>query len=90
MPLMACRTTPRRPIVDRALVHLPPQPADLERVLADEQGRQAGGDLVRGRRLDHRLGDVGRGIDLADADDAGIGVDADDQRVLAAVGDRRC
>ncbi|MFO1047339.1 MAG: hypothetical protein U1E52_05500 [Geminicoccaceae bacterium] len=74
-------------VIDRALVHLAPQAADLEGLLADDQRRQARGDLVRGGRFDHRLGDVRRGIDLAYADDAGIGVDADDQRVLAAVGD---
>ena len=37
-------------------------------------------------RVEHGLHDFGRRIDLADADDALVGVDADHQVVLAAVG----
>src|SRR5581483_7049687 len=47
--------------------------------------RQAAGDLVRERRLDDRLGDRRGRIDLADADEARVGVDLDDERLLAAV-----
>jgi hypothetical protein len=43
--------------VERALVHFLPEPADLQRVLADEECRKPAADLVGGRRLDNRLGD---------------------------------
>ena len=46
---------------------------------------QASADLVRQGRLDDRLGDVRGGLDLADAREAGVGVDLDDERLLAAV-----
>ena len=60
---------------------------DVERVLTDQHVPQAGGDVVRVRRVEDRFHDLRRGIDLADADDAFVGVDAHDEVVLAAVGD---
>jgi hypothetical protein len=61
------------------------EPVDLERVFPLDAQRQPAADLVRQRRLDDGPGDVGGRIDLADADDAGVGVDLDDERLLAAV-----
>jgi hypothetical protein len=74
--------------VDQAAVHLLPEALDVERVLADEQVAQAVRDRVRARRVDDRAYRLGRGVDLADAGDALVGVDEDNQIVLAAVGDR--
>ncbi len=70
---------------DRALVHAVDEAVDLERVLADDALGQAAAYLVRQRRLDDRLGDERRRVGLADAGDAGVGMDLDDQRLLAAV-----
>ena len=80
----------RRPppaVIERALVHLLPEPADLQRVLPDQQRGEPVAELVGGGRLDDRLGDGGRGIDLAQAGDAFVGMDAHQHAVLAAVGD---
>ena len=73
--------------VDEAAVHLVPEPLDVERVLADQRVAQARRDRVRARRLDERPHELGRRVDLADPRDALVGVDADDEVVLAAVGD---
>ena len=78
---------PAPPEVDEAAVHLLPEPLDVERVLADQDVAQAHGDRVGARRLDERLDELGRRVDLADARDALVGVDPDDQVVLAAVCD---
>ena len=48
---------------------------------------QARRDGVRARRLDERLHELGRRVDLADPGDPLVGVDADDEVVLAPVGD---
>ena len=48
---------------------------------------QAVRDRVRAGRLDERAHRLGRRVDLADAGDALVGVDEDDEVVLAAVGD---
>src|SRR5258706_9749032 len=73
--------------IERALVHLLPEPPDLQGVLAEKEGAQARANLVRGWRIDDRLGNRGRGIDLSQAGDAFIGMDAHDDTVLAAVAD---
>ncbi len=49
--------------------------------------RRLDGDGVRAGCLDERLHELGRRVDLADAGDALVGVDADDEVVLAPVGD---
>ena len=72
-------------IEDRAFVHAMDQAVDLERILPQNALGQTAANLVRQGRLDDRLGHEGRRIDLADADDAGVGVHLDDQRLLAAV-----
>ena len=73
--------------VDEAAVHLLPEPLDVERVLADQDVAQAHGNRVGARRLDERLDELGRRVDLADARDALVGVDPDDEVVLAPVCD---
>ena len=73
--------------VDEAAVHLVPQPLDVQRVLADQHVAQAHRDRVRARRLHERLHELGRRVDLADPGDALVGVDPDDEIVLAPVCD---
>src|SRR4051794_34993317 len=73
--------------VDQAAVHLLPEPLDVRRILTDEQVAEAVRDRVRARRLHQRAHRLGRGVDLADAGDALVRVDEDDEIVLAAVGD---
>src|SRR5262249_28897087 len=70
---------------DRAFVHAVDEAVDLEGIVADDALGQAAADLVRDPGLDDSLGDQRRGIDLADADEAGVGVDTDDESLLAAV-----
>ena len=70
---------------DHAAVHLVPEPLDVERVLADQQLAQAVRDRMRGRGVHERRDRVGRRVDLADAGDPLVGVDQDDEIVLAAV-----
>jgi hypothetical protein len=70
---------------DRALVHALPENGDVEGVLAEDALAQPAGDGMAEGRFDDRLGHHGRGIDLAHAGDAGVGVDAHDERVLGAV-----
>ena len=72
-------------VVNRCAIHLVPERADVERILPDERVAQAVGDEVRHRRLDDRLGDVRRRVDFTRADNAFVGVDADDQIVLRAI-----
>ena len=71
--------------VDVGAVHLVPDLFGLERIFADHDLRQAGGRGVRERPVDRALHGHRVGIDLADAGDAGVGLDAHDQGVLAAV-----
>src|SRR5262249_37077046 len=70
---------------DRTLVHTVNETVDLDGVLPQDTLSQPAADLVRQGRFDDRLGHQRRGIDLADPDDAGVGVDLDDQRLLTAV-----
>ena len=78
---------PAPPEVDEPAVHPLPEALDVERVLADQHVAQAHGDRVRARRLDERLHELRGGVDLADPRDALVGVDPDDEVVLAAVRD---
>ena len=71
----------------RALVEPVPEPVDVERVLADEQALHAARGDRQQRRLDDGLGGRRVGVHLADAGDALVGVDLDDQDALAAVAD---
>ena len=59
---------------------------DVQRILADQQTAQTGDENVAHGGVQHGSGDPGRGLHLADADDAHIGGDLDDQRVLYAAG----
>ena len=72
---------------DHAAIHLVPEPLDVERVLADQQLAQALRDRVRAGRVHERRDGLGRRVDLADAGDPLVGVDQDDEIVLAAVRD---
>ena len=78
--------SPLPAVEDGAFVHAMDEPIDLERVLAHHALGQAAADLMRQRRVNDCLGDHRRRVRLADADDAGVGGDLDDQRFLAAVG----
>ena len=73
-------------VVDAA-VHLVPEPLDVVRVLAEQELAQAVRDRVRARGVDERGDGLGRRVDLADAGEPLVGVDQDDEVVLAAVGD---
>ena len=84
-PLMAWMTAPCRPKKIDAFVHAMNEPIDLERILAEDALGQAAADFVRQGASMMALATVRGRIDLADADDAGVGVDLDDQRFLAAV-----
>ena len=72
-----------------AEIHPPPELADLEGVGADQHvlDRQAHG--VGARRLDAGLGHPGIGVAFADAGDAAVGVDDDDEAVLRGGGEAR-
>ena len=72
-------------VIDRRLVHLVPQPLDIERVFADQDLAQADHDRVRPGGLDNGFHDRWGGIGLADTGDALVGVDEDDGGVLGPV-----
>ena len=72
---------------DDAAIHLVPEPLDVERILTDQQPAEAVRDRVRARSADERRDGLGRRVDFADAGDPLVGVDQDDEIVLAAVGD---
>jgi hypothetical protein len=74
-------------VVHRSQVHAPPEAFDVQRVLADQHVAQTRRDEMRMGRIENGLHDLGGGIHFADARDAFVGMDADDQVVLAAVGD---
>ena len=73
-------------VVDAA-VHLVPEPFDVVRVLAEQELAQAVRDRVRAGGVDERRDGFWRRVDLADAGQPLVGVDQDDEVVLAAVGD---
>ena len=73
--------------VDQTAVHLLPQPFDVQRVFPDQGIAETDRDRVRARRLHEGLDELGRRVDLADPGDPLVGVDPDDQVVLAAVCD---
>ncbi len=75
--------------VDGGLVHLAPEPLDVERILADQHFLEADHHRMGAGRVDNRLGDVGRGFRLTDAGDPFIGVDEHHGHVLGAIGDFR-
>ena len=89
------RDVDRRDRVDRGgaragvrgrLVEVVPDRLDVERVAAEQRLAHADQHRVRGRHVDEGLGDGRRGVGLAVAAHALVGVDADDERVLRAVG----
>src|SRR5207249_391197 len=73
--------------VDAGAIHRVPQPLDLQRVPSDQNMPQSTCNGVGGGRLDDGLDHFGGRIDLADTDDARVGVYAHDQVILSAVGD---
>ena len=73
--------------VDQAAVHRVPRAFDVERVAPDERRAEAVGDGVGAVLADESGDDVGGGVDLADPDDALVGVHEDDEVVLAPVRD---
>ena len=76
----------RAPVVRRAVVQQAPQPGGIARVLSDQQLPRATADGVRRGHLDHRPGQVRRRVRLPDPDEALVGVHADEECVLGAVG----
>jgi hypothetical protein len=71
--------------IDRALVHLPVQGFDGERVFTFQQVTQAAADLVGEGGLDDGLRHEGAGVHLPAAHEARVGVDSDQEGVLRAV-----
>ena len=71
--------------IDVGAIHLVPELFGLERIFADHDLGQTGRRRVRERTFDGALHGHRIRIHFADAGDAGVGFDADDQRVLAAV-----
>ena len=74
------------PVVRGAVVEQAPQPGRVARVLADEQLPRAPADGVGRGHLDHGPGQVRGRVGLPDADEPLVGVHADEERVLGAVG----
>ena len=68
------------------LVEVVPDRLDVERIAADQRLAHADEHRVRRRHVDERRRDRRRRVRLAVAADALVGVDADDERVLRAVG----
>ena len=85
MPLMACSAGAAAAAVDVGAVHLVPELFGFERIFADHHLGQARRGRVRERAVDRALHGHRIGIHFADAGDAGVGFDADDQGVLTAV-----
>jgi len=73
------------PEVDALLVQVVPDRLDVERITADDELAEPLRDRVRGRHLDRRACDGWRRIRLADAEQALVRLDADDERVLGPV-----
>ncbi len=67
------------------VVHAVPQPFDVAGVLAEQHRAQAPRLGVGDRRLDDGAHDRGLAVDLGDAGDAGVGMDAHDAVVPTAV-----
>ena len=70
---------------DGPFVHAMDEAVDLEGILAQDALGQPTANLVGQGCVNDGLGDGRRRVDLAEADDARIGVNLDDQRFLAAV-----
>ena len=73
-------------IIQRRLVHFLPKPGRVLRVFADQQVFQPRDQSVRVGRLDNRLGDRRGPVNLTPTDDAGIGRNPDQKRILRTVG----
>ena len=73
------------PVVVARVEHRLPEPVDLERVLAHEDRPQPARERVRGRHLDDRAREKRGRIGLAEAHNALVGMDADEERVLRPV-----
>ena len=75
--------------VGQAAVHLPPEIANLARILSDQQLAQTERDRMRAIRIHDCLDGLWSGIHLADAGDAVVRLDDDEEIVLAPIRDRR-
>lgn len=71
----------------RLVVHLLPQPLNVERILADEDRREPVPACGGTGCVEAGFADVRLAGHLADARDAGVGVDQHDQDIERAVGD---
>jgi hypothetical protein len=69
-----------------SIAELVPDRLDVERIAADQQLAEPLRDRVRRRHLDDRPRDDRRGVALADAVEPLVGLDADEEGVLGAVG----
>ena len=76
-------------VVNRPREQSIPDSVDLEWIHAHQQGTEPGRVRMRRRCVHDRLDHMGLRVDLADPGDPFVGVQAQDERVLAAVGDRR-
>ena len=74
------------PVVVARVEHPLPEAVDLQWILADEDLAQPPGHGVRRRHLDDRPGQHRRRVGLADADDALVRVDPEEERILRSVG----
>src|SRR5439155_25856222 len=76
---MAQMPRPRRPVMAEPFF---PETFDVTRVLADQRFLETEAHDVGTRSLNHRPGDPGVGVGLADSHMAGVGVYLDDNVVL--------
>src|SRR6266404_4554049 len=71
--------------IDIGAVHFVPDLFGFEWIFADDDACEAGGGGVGERAVDGAFHGHGRGVHFANAGDAGVGFDAHEERVLAAV-----
>jgi hypothetical protein len=86
MALIACRVTPLGAVPGRALFHRRDDVVALCWIHADDDGGQSVSEWRRARRFDNGFGDIGTRGHFAQSSHPFIGVKANDEAVLRAVG----